>query len=188
MGVKHEIDLQVFCLPEDDDTRYPAMQCPFVIGKWKYASDERIIVRVPTDEMETPALHEKSGKRLFPKADELPWRHNEFTNWTPWPDVQLEIGTASCTTCNGCGGFDICPHCGEAKRRCDDCGGSGDEKRPCLQVIGAFCIDEVYDAKIRALPDVQFVLTNPVAKKAHVLFRFTGGEGIVMPKLRDNEV
>lgn len=136
------------------------------------------VIPIPGEE-ECPMC---GGKR-FVHGDQL-CRHCEGGGWC---------------SCRSCGDRHNCWHCdgtGKADTDCPTCRGRGKVETPyAYRQIGPVAIARKYDELIRALPNVQFVM--PVSNEPWVrtrvseskvtysaraiLFRFDGGEGLVMP-------
>ncbi len=189
-----EIDLMPFC-EKDKNCRYP-MNEPWVHDGWKYATDARIIVRVPTDE--PTSIFEGKGNSP-PSAFRLSWPTPDATGWQPWPELRLLVAEGFCRACDGLGGSGECEPCrgaglvpdGYGETECDSCDGTGKKTEcptckwsgweiyPCVQRIDVRLIDYEYDAKIRALPHVEFIPSTD--RHAGINFRFDGGQGIMMP-------
>jgi transcription elongation factor Elf1 len=196
------IDLQPFC--EVDSVRY-SIDKPFVINGYRYATDSRVLVRVPCDEPDsvTPLPVPRSAGELFAKFP------GERARWRPWPEPEYLSGKIECPTCSGRGlvecrrcdacsgkGEIECRECGQSKEcaacggygeiglRCKTCHGAGEFVGPKYQPIGSLIIDARLDRNIRDLLNVQFVLqryeNNPIC------FKFDGGQGLVMPMLKEN--
>ncbi len=78
------INLTLFCRSDPDDCCYPGIRKPFRIGKWVYAADGPICVRVP-------AITEKTSTEKVPKANEK-FREFRVTACTKlWPECEGEV-------------------------------------------------------------------------------------------------
>lgn len=111
-----QINLQAFCHPEADASRFGNMNTPFVQGEavlHKYATDGKVCVRVAAPE-EYPLA--EAVKR--PPASGLKWAHDDLRGWKPWPRQDwIEAADADCLTCEGYGALD--------RRECETCEGYG---------------------------------------------------------------
>ena len=74
------MNITQFCLPTNVPTRYMGIRQPFRIGKWLYASDGRILVRIPATTEGKPTL-------AVPRANELFKRFRALKCTEPWPGV-----------------------------------------------------------------------------------------------------
>lgn len=136
---------------------------PFVRDGYRYATDGRIMVRVPSTEPNT------SGK-LPPTAD-IGWLHGTVTEWIDWPMDRDDEPTLMRAACGGCG----------------ECGHTGThyyvDHDHAYPLTDALNIGWLYAKRIAMLPKVQFAVVEP-DRYDHpiVLFRFgENGEGILMP-------
>ena len=82
--MKLQATIVPFCWSDPEDCRYPeSLRKPFRIGKWAYATNGRICVRIP-------ATTEKKATEKIPKANE------EFKGFKitrckePWPECEGE--------------------------------------------------------------------------------------------------
>ena len=180
---ENTIDLSIFCEPQQ-----PRLATPWVVDGWLYATNCCIAARVPTTEANSPSL--ERGKR-----PDLPVLFRVFvatvSEWQAFPHVE------QCKRCNGKGtAFGRCSYCkgtGEHEcecghsHECPDCGGEGELDQPCDCVhssvdpiqLGAAWIKRRFAQLICRLPEPEY-LPQPQALE-RVLFRFAGGQGIVMP-------
>ena len=162
-----EIDLSVFCESETSkSTRYD-LRKPWYQDGYIYATDARICVRVPLDGL--APLSEK-GRKVPVSASDLDWPRTE-KGWRPWPRkrwVKPSFGTSH-----------ICPVCDGKGQQCDHCNGVGEGSDfASIQKIGGRIIAAHYDRRIRALPDVAYLLVGKTCEKP-IAFRFDGGEGLI---------
>ena len=128
MTTETEIDLKPFCQTYES-SRF-AMDKPFVKNGFKYATDARIIIRVPTDEPDTGI-----GEKKFPDPNTVYGPRESIVCDQDWPD-----SFPDCPTC-GQLGYEIrfeCPICdGSGYHECDlghdheceECGGNGSTQR-----------------------------------------------------------
>lgn len=159
------IDLQPFC---STDPLRPYLQKPFSRGEWTYATNGHVLVRVPkvADIPEGETAAEKVMTNIRPDADVS--HLGEFI--LPEPE---EI---DCPTCEGRGTEHDCPDC---ECGCDACDSSGRAwKKNSVSLRGAV-FDARYLSFVTALPNLTFQ-TN-CHKTAPSLFKFDGGEGVIMP-------
>lgn len=163
--------LGAFC--GEPDARY-FMQLPYVQCGWRYATDGRIVVRVPSPgEPDTP---EPAEGRLPP--DLLYDFPAQIEEMIPWPAPEYTIG--ECDACRGTG-KELCRVCdSETRHECSACAGAG--KVPIGLNVGYWFIAARYDRLIRDLPGVMFC--NEGTSSGPLYFRFDGGEGLVMPLRR----
>ena len=169
MNTTTEIDLKPFC--HTDVKRY-AMDKPFVIDGWEYATDGRICVRIPADG-EPNALEPKDGKKRPTKPWEIFAEVPADAVWRKWPKV------SKCVNCNGTGNVDGCAGC-----KCGRCPGDADSGCTCRNPgtferrFGKVELSRHYAALVATLPNVRYV-PQPNSD-APLAFCFDGGEGRVM--------
>lgn len=170
------MNLQPFCEQDPDQaiTREWLLN-PYSLGDWTYATDGRLIVRVPRrlEVPENPKAHPRSAEMfneiVAPELIEVPP--------VVIPIVAEEDDRDDCEACDGRGTVHNCPSC---HCTCRDCDGSGYEN-PLLKLsfgIGANAFSGKYIARIRGLPGLKISL--PDAEKP-MRFAFDGGDGILMP-------
>jgi hypothetical protein len=160
------IDLLRFC-DKDESTQY-AMSQPWVMGKWKYATDRKILIRVPTDEADTVF----TGRQPPPAGGLFVERIT--TQPLPWPSREYFRADQRCPQCLGKGEIG-CDECN--RMNCMVCNGSKSFEQDICLFLGENLIAPKYDALIRELPDVRYF---PAKYSKHIPFIFTGGEGRVM--------
>lgn len=166
--MEQAIDLSKFCDPHSEGTIFD-MTKPFRFGNWLYATNSRLIVRVPD-------AGPDDGHRLQEQAAGKFWRIARPLH--PWPGVEGEVP-----------GVEACPDCADADgdldgfdpeyetTHCKTCG--GDTIVPGVdKMVGAHRIKGELDRKIRELPNVRYEEGSEVP--AGVRFVFDGGEGRVM--------
>lgn len=180
---KAEIDLQEFC--ECDEYPRYEINKPWVESGWRYATDGRVLVRVPAiDEPDSP--QPINGKKR-PRGFEI--MQPVDGDWLPWPQIK------KCTMCGSrdrrmpcdhCSGSGICICECENEHKCGHCNGTG--KRECTTCIGNTVphlfgkskLAHKYAWLIAQLPDVEYLPTD--SKDADLVrFKFEGGEGAVCP-------
>jgi hypothetical protein len=162
------IDLKPFC---SINASRPGIMQPFRDGDFVYATDTRIILKIPaTDHPPITASYHP----LTPTSGSiaaLGWRHNEITNWKPCSEWFEKCGYCNGTTEHKC-------NCG-VTHQCGHCSGTGLRNRTRNVTIGAATIHRNYAKLIWTLPNAE-VEADPKQFDACVAFRFTGGEGLVM--------
>ena len=144
----------------DEPFRYTIDDRPWVI-----ATDGRIAIRV--DASLFPQVETRNQDR---EGIGTTWRLYRDRDWKP-----LRSKT-SMQKCGLCGGTKLCRHCNEGP--CPDCLGTG--KRPTgVVTFGKQSLAARYVWLASMLPDVKFcegdTPENPVS------FKFTGGQGLLMP-------
>jgi hypothetical protein len=166
------IDLQKFCATDED--RLFRLKETFVLGKWKYASDSRIIVRVLAEgEPQTTDDGADDGTARLPPVEKV--LQEPTGQWQAWPTgdqsevIEREV---DCKRCD-CGTIG-CQECGY--RSCPDC--IGGKKKKMWRTVGNHYIAGNYDTLISQLPNVQWA--TGYERTAALPFRFDGGEGRVM--------
>ena len=163
--MSEQIDLLPFCDPSS--SQYPGIGRPFQFpdSPWLYASDGKIVVRVPAVAKSEPVTLGATPSCL----EKFPWPEAKDDSWKQWPEKAYDTHRGN--LCQQCGGDDYglivaCVHC--------DVKGRG-----YLQKIGEAVIQRHYDILIRKLPDVQWILVDLSYSSPLVAFHFTGGEGLV---------
>lgn len=201
------IDLLQFC---DFMPGRLATAEPWIRAGWRYATDSRVIVRVPAEICD-------SANEGAPPAEKAFTHFAGNGPWLPWPGRgPLEIGECpecsgrgfvkqpDCPACDGAGTFDDsegwserlpveCKRCqgwgGVGGTVCPHCHGAHGEPLLIYQPIGPEWIAGHYDRRIRTLPGVRYRLAVPLTadRRPHVAdqvieFRFAGGgQGLVAP-------
>ena len=180
-----ETDLMTFCA----DSKGSLYDCTktLVYGSWKYYTDRRVLVRVPTEEPQSPP----QTPLRFPDVATLPW--HGFRSFKP-----VEVILPEGTPCGRCGGEKTvqekeCPDCegfgcdncsGEgyvtdpnvSPRRCWDCYGSGLSFRRI--VVGDYDFSLQFLSMISKLPSFE-CMPFKLAGNGILLFRFDNGEGML---------
>ena len=90
------INLQLFCWLGETH-RYPGITKPFRIGKWLYATDGRVCVRIPADKEARPT-------KKVPLANDLFRKFKAEACTEPWPEWD---GARCYANCPDCGSKDI---------------------------------------------------------------------------------
>lgn len=167
------IDLQQFCAGLDDR---PHLRRPFTKGDYTYATDGRIMVRVPADAAPFDPCDRADipVEPPFVKLAEATFAKVEHGTLPLLPGDKQE----ECDDCDGRGHEHECPNC---ECKCDSCGGSGEQTvRPKISTEIAGCtINLRYALMMLALPGVEVAQNGK--KGDPLLFRFDVGVGVVMP-------
>ncbi|MDD2772728.1 MAG: hypothetical protein PHP45_03420 [Elusimicrobiales bacterium] len=200
------IDLQKFCLQDKTYTKHKTLGQPFVRGGHKYATSGHIVVRIETNEPESPdyiGVPLGGLTSIF-----VPLASVDSNSLKPWPISDGLTQAQKCRRCSGTGKKDTetCPKCGgDCAIECSECG--HDYKCPMCDghgvisnELGATCPD-CRGAKNRIFPANQrvdialiagenFSLISKLPRAIYIppkdamaplLFVFDGGEGAVMP-------
>lgn len=163
------IDLSLFC--DSEVMRYDLSK-PFTIDGWRYATDAKICVRVPTDdpsdELKANDLHGR-----FPDCRTLPWpdaKTRDTLAWMPMPPVPPEA-------------WEVCPCCEGSKvdpdfkdEECDFCEGEGRFIKPQDITLsdGETRIGDEPARKMERLPNLRLAVIGK-----YLFFDFDGGEGLL---------
>jgi hypothetical protein len=170
------IDLQQFC---SKDPMRAYLHKPFSRGRFTYATDGRIAVRVPRL-AEVPEQEKPDPEKLFEQYFK---EEPRGTIEVAMPEIKDDW--QDCRECDGAGKEHDCPDCtcGE----CEDCGGKGRINRaPTVTIsIGAATYDARYVKQVLAMPGVRFPASPP--KDSAAGFIFEGGEALLMPMRWDSE-
>jgi hypothetical protein len=199
------MDLNSFCC-KDETHRHYNIDAPYSQGEWTYATDGKILIRVPR----LPEITNEKGPKSEPLFNEAMLR--PVTVWQSLPP--FELGVENCEWCSGTGYMVECPKVlnapkcanGESKEcqiynddclksclptnkcaiPCEDCNGTGKVKDP-GNIIMAGSVDEevrvsaIYLDMIKDLPNVMIA---PYDWHSAIRFKFDGGEGLIMPMKR----
>ena len=179
---RDKIDLTKFCSRDHSNRSQP-----FSRGKWTYATNGHICIRVPRLTNVPERLGTPDARKIYAKADRLgPYK------WVGVPKV--DITTFKCDRCDGTGKLD-----GDTERvyTCEECKGSGrvKESKPIRFLLGsrpgyAIYLNNIYLNLIRReLPNAELGLIKEASSTGIVTrtdfrpvkIRFDGGEGILMP-------
>ncbi len=168
------IDIRDFC--SVDETRM-AICTPFAFNGWKYATDGRIAVRVPTDE---PDDSNKPYKR--PDASAL-FKDFNVTGLEAFEIPSLQgVEKIRCYSCDG-SGEQTCDMGHD--HECPECDGDGHYEKWPTKEVGGIQFSERFLSKMAALPGLKFYPTVATWTKdvpAHpAYFTFDNGQGLVMP-------
>jgi hypothetical protein len=165
------IDLKPFC---SSDTDRPNLHKPFSLGELTYATNGRIIVRVPRRADVPEIEHPPNAERVFPKPPATAFR--------PVGKVDLPPESIDdCKLCDARGTRHDCPDC---SCECEDCDGkgtvSGDVETSLS--IGGVPFGLQFVRLIVALPALEIAFPVKPGKDSPLEFRFTGGDGLIMPR------
>lgn len=199
---KAEIELTAFC-HKRETSRWDC-RTPFLQGENKYATDGRIMVRVPGKPLDI------GDQDRRPNADEAYQRYThqlgQLGQWLKWPrETPIVTDDAWCPACDGtgqeggepaeeceaCGGFGHngtrdCRPCNGlgilTEKPCPACKGRANGRFPAYQQVGGLYVAHEFDRKIRKhLRGVEFYYVDGQTCKLPVYFRFDGGKGLLMP-------
>lgn len=178
------LDLQPFC--STDETRWYLLK-PFSMGEFSYATNGHIEIRQPRRE-DIPEMDEKAPKfdasAPFAGIESAVFSRIE-ADLPPPPET-----TGPCKLCDGRGYEHDCPSCDCV---CEPCHGSGemDPERFISTSIGGVFFVLSYVRQMLELPGVEIsntaVLSIKHKKSRPLLFRFDGGEGALMPRMKQLE-
>lgn len=168
------IDLKKFCGTEE--TR-PYLHNPFSRGDFTYATNGRIMVRVPRQDG-VPDVEMPDGRKLDVEKP--------FHEAGPRPESMMplhlklpETTTEECEECEGRGFEHDCPDC---ECPCTECDGSGQAEKDISVSIRGAIFDAKYIRLIQSLPNARFVVVP--SPEGPTWFAFDGGEGLLMPMRR----
>jgi hypothetical protein len=155
------ISLEQFCSTEEFRTN---IHKPFSWGAFTYATNARIMVRVPRrpdvpEEIDAPP--ERGVEKYFTNADTTEFRSLARVSFPPAESV-------------GC----VC--CGGPDYECEECEGSGIIFKIRSIRIDKSIFDVKYIEQILSLPAAEFS-ANCEGFLGAAMFRFDGGLGCVMP-------
>ena len=148
--VKTKIDLTPFC--DAKSVRYELAE-PFVFHGWKYATDGKILIRVPSRAKDTTGRKVPTGSWGVEKICE---RLSKAKKWHKLKRV------AACKECKGKGESDGM-----------DCDCRNEYAEPDFSGVK---ISKHYCYLISRLPGAEWAANDDTS----ILFRFTGGEGVLM--------
>lgn len=179
------IDLQAFCA-DTNFTRSFDLTQPFFRGGWQYATDGKVMIRIPAPN----DLDSAEGTAKLPPCHDL--FKPIVGNLIEWPALRycpqcFDTGKIGCGGCRGCGECEGCTGCGV--RKCLLCNG----REPSGQVfsddgvavieVGNHRVAARYDQLIRSLGNVRYEWGR--AWREPLPFVFDGGEGLVMGCRKD---
>lgn len=171
-----DIDLQQFCAdPEWNAGARLDMTKPWIDGRWRYATDARILVRIPADEARKPDTVPDAAS-IFHDFDPTPCTH-QLPSW----DGSIYEYEDPCDYPQ-CHGGKI----SGGKRSCKVCDGKGwtPESMDTTVEFQDFNFGGGYMRKIRVLPGVKgYVKPWEVGGQKHGQLQFVfdnGGQGVLM--------
>lgn len=198
--------MRLFCA--DEDAGRPVLESTFTRGGWTYASDDRIVARVPESALIGMSYDGPNAGALFDK------------HFSVRPDggIRLAVGVPpvpaveTCPQCKGRQVFDACPAClgsgqvtwsyreHERLWTCPECDGEGKDLFGCPRCdgtgnafvppgpvrLGAILIAAEYVHKIAQLPDATLFPSDQTTPASFVFGASIGidGQGLVA-SLRD---
>lgn len=175
--VSHPPYLQPFCDP--GAYRY-LISVPFVVDGYRYATDGRIVVRVPTADPDStiPTPPEGERQKKYPNVGSIPFAHETVdvppSEWPSWPTPCYEkLGNVTDSDGDVANDFH-CPLDSESRIKLVN------------RHDGCFLYTSLlYDMLIRAyLPNPRFYC---VPSFGQILIAFDGGEAILMAMKVDRE-
>ena len=176
-----------FC--DTDDVR---LKLPFSMGDYTYATDGRILIKVPR-------MSEYPENPLAPNPDVE--HEKNPAKWYPVKGIKMPKKT-DCRFCRGQGKNFVCPEChGETMVRisndyseyimeckccgsggkigfCEECDGTGENLQQHSMNFHGITFNQRYLALLSKLPNCEIGL---ISKTAVTPFRFDGRSGIIMP-------
>jgi hypothetical protein len=158
------IDLQPFC-PKWAYAEW--MEKPFSRAGYTWATDGKLLVRVPLREDVPEHPMSAACERVWPQVWPEAWRQ---------PLLRKLPGAehVSCDVCDGRGYKHDCPRC---TCTCRECNGDGQLEVMKAVMAGARAVSA---ANARLIIGLDWVEISPTVTGDHLLcFRFEGGEGIV---------
>jgi hypothetical protein len=169
------LDLQQFCSTEK--FRFN-LHKPFSYGGFSYASDGIIAIRVARRDGIPEAEQAKIPQQIDKWFSELEGALFE-SDMPALPDDEETETKEQCEECHGRGKDHDCPDC---ECVCENCKGSGEETITESISIDAF--GSIFRLKllrsVLQLPNVE-VAVDRVRPLKPMFFRFSGGEGCLMP-------
>lgn len=171
-----------FCSDPDGDR--PFLSLPFSLGAHDYATDGRIIIRVPASGSCAPLSVIKPAD-ILKHFESQPETWENLPEFKPWTALDFK----PCDTCKGSGGGEF----GD----CQDCDGwghgVGKKTIEPVEFQGGM-VSDYYLSKILTLPNVMLGrVTSGVHASTHknradmFRFKFDGGEGAIMGMLQTDK-
>lgn len=163
--------LQKFC--SIDPTRQ-AIHQPWTRDGFTYATDGRILVRVP-------AMADVPENEQAPNADRLwPMSSTWQVTGQPVPEHPPEPFSTPCKECDGKGKWSETRGKRRVDSECTECDGTGSVVQAQPIAFGKHLLSDVYLRKLSLLPGVKW-LHESTEENLPVRFTFDGGEGLLMP-------
>ncbi len=190
-----EIKLSDFCAATDQRAK---LKLPFTVGESTYATDGRIIIKVPKREGITTGAD-------APDFSRLNWNHDGVKDWVDIPKIS-KSQLKRCLICDGCGTTTKCKECygdgvvgfyndhHDYTCECQSCNGDGghpggpDICTACEGVgatavsvaIGDALLGSTYLKKIATLPNAK--IDGQGTPLGMICFKFDGGIGLLMTR------
>jgi hypothetical protein len=168
-------DLLPFCAAEHN-YRFASIGRPWTCEGFTYATDGRILIRVPA--IEGVEWNEKAPPVAKLIAETVP---KSVAKWVPLP-VFPDPVFDECENCGGKGKWRETDESGKEiglEFDCDECiGGKWPKVRP-VRVLGRLFNDHFLE-EIASLPGIE-IADVPYREGAALYFRFDGGDGLLMP-------
>lgn len=164
--------LKRFCYAHDDR---PALQQPWSDGEYTFASDGRIMLRVPrlADAPENTAAPKADGVRVI-----LATAHDALSesDWQDLPTTPEKPEPDRCENCDGDGRCN-CRCCGDF-HPCGKCDGEGKiEKIHCV-ALGIRKMNGDYLRLMATLPGLKVAPNHGENDEKPLAFKFDGGIGV----------
>ena len=157
-----QFDLSLFCASEQFGRTN--LTTPFSRGNWTYATDGKVMVRIPRRADIPERGDAPHVERIWPKEVPL-----QFVPVVPTRLPEREY--VQCDMCDGRGSRHDCPDC---QCRCEECQGEGLLEEAVAIGVGPELVTRRVAELLMALPDAEIA---PMAG-AVMQFRFRGGDGI----------
>lgn len=165
-----------------DETR-PNIMRPWKVRNWVYATDGRIIVRVPEHLYSDVKENPEAPKAPSECTEGFPWVHDTLSPWVQPSKQMLDCHHPTCAACNGTGEH-LCAPCDQF-HDCAPCNGIGFLNSTYAVPFQGVRICSLYCYYISLLPNPELHIPNPTETEGLQLkaipFRFDGGWGYVMP-------
>ena len=162
----------------------PNLSEPWSWGNFTYASDGRVIIRVPKLES-IPVPEEEPANQK--KVENYFLSDESDGNYLPLPLPPLEGWGKLCPNCGGSGKTHclICPCCDNHIRLrsiivCEECDGKGRILWEQQVAFGRHCLNQFYVDQLAVLPSVM-ISQHKSDPMGPVSIRFDGGDGRLSP-------
>lgn len=162
-------EMKRFC---GDEVTRPYISKPFSHGKYTYATNGHIVIRVAR--MDDVPEAEGAPEGFVGKAEALfdSFGRHKFRQVRKKNDLKNEI--VACGECCGRGREHDCPDC---QCICEECEGTGRVKARLSCQIGGVLFDAEYISLIGGLKNAEIEVSDD---DGPTKFRFDGGEGVLM--------